>query len=418
MRVAVLGAGVVGVSTAWQLLKDGHDVILVDRGQEAANFSSHANAGCVGAGFAMAWGSPRAFITMRRSLRRRDHIVRLRPTLSPEFWRWVRRFRRECTAERAAANTTAMARLCAYSQGVLRDVIDETRVEFNRRADGLIYFFRDGENLARASAASQFMEDAGVRIEDVDGARVRALLGVSGNDDITGGLFAPEDESGDARLFTLALAERCREAGADIRLGTNVDQLIIEGGRVVAAQTSGGRIEADAFMVCLGVFSQALLRPLLRPFGLDLPIYPVKGYSATFPVRRDDSPPAIGGVDIDRGLAFAPFGDRLRMTRTLHFDGYRTSFRPSDFRKLYATARLAFPTAADYGQPTCWAGLRPMTPTGMPIIDRTPIDGLWLNAGQGNFGWTMAAGSARLLADLLATGETALPRTGLELAPA
>jgi D-amino-acid dehydrogenase len=289
-------------------------------------------------------------------------------------------------------------------------------VEFNRRAEGLIYFFRDGDNLTRAAAASQFMESAGVRIEHVDGARVAALLGGAGKDDIAGGLFAPDDESGDARLFTLALVERCREAGAGIRLGTSVDQLIVEGGRVVAAQTSGGRIEADAFVVCLGVFSRALLRPLLRPYDLDLPIYPVKGYSATFPVRSDDSPPPIGGVDIDRGLAFAPFGARLRMTRTLHFDGYRTSFRPADFRKLYAMARLTFPTGADYGQPACWAGLRPMTPTGIPIIDRTPIDGLWLNAGQGNFGWTMAAGSARLLADLLGTGKTALPRTGLALA--
>ena len=423
MRVAVLGAGVVGVSTAWQLLKDGHEVTVVDRGQEAANFSSHANAGCVGAGYAMAWGSPRAFTTMRRSLLRRDHIVRLRPTLSPEFWRWVRRFRRECTAERAAANTTAMARLCVYSQGVLRDVVGETGVEFNRRAEGLLYFFRNQESLARAMAASEIMEAAGVPIEHVDGSRAAALLGdrnMDGpnRDSIAGGLFAPEDESGDARLFTLALAERCREAGADFRFGTDIDRLVIEGGKAVATETQQGRIEADAFVVCLGVFSRALLRPVLREHGLDLPIYPVKGYSATFPVRDGDAPPTIGGVDVDRGLAFAPFGERLRMTRTLHFDGYRTTYRPADFRNLVATARMAFPAGADYAQPTHWAGLRPMTPTGMPVIDWTPVEGLWLNSGQGNFGWTMAAGSARILADLLASGKTAISRAGLELAPA
>lgn len=416
MRVAVLGAGVVGVSTAWQLLKDGHEVTLIDRGEEAANFSSYANAGCVGAGYAMAWGSPRTFAVMRRSLRRRDEIVRLRPTLDPELWRWARRFRRECTAERAAANTTAMARLCAYSQTVLREVIDDTRVTFDRRNQGLIYFFRDEAAFGRAAAASQFMERAGVSIEHVDGDRVAKLLGQSGGAGIAGGLFAPNDESGDARLFTLALADRCREAGADLLLGAQIERIIVQDDKAVGIETANGRVEADAYVVCLGAYSRALLRPLIRPFGYDLPIYPVKGYSATFPVRDDDAPPAIGGVDIDRGLAFAPFGSRLRMTRTLHFDGYRTTYRPRDFKKLIAAAKMTFPGGADYREPTCWAGLRPMTPTGVPVIDRTPIDGLWVNSGQGNFGWTMAAGSARILADLLGQGKAALPREGLELA--
>ena len=412
MRVVVLGAGVVGVSAAWQLLKDGHEVVLIDRGAEAASFSSHANAGCVGAGYAMAWGSPRAFAVMGRSLRRRDHIVRLRPTLSPEFWRWVRRFRRECTAERAAANTIAMARLCIYSQRILREMIDETGASFDRRSGGLLYFFRNEKSLARAAAASELLTAAGVPIEIVDGAHCAAHLGLPGDAGIAGGLFAPEDESGDARLFTLALADRCRQAGADIRLGATATRLLIESGKAVGVETTEGRIEADATVVSLGVFSRAML----RPHGIDLPIYPVKGYSATFPVRDGDAPPALGGVDVDRGLAFAPFGARLRMTRTLHFDGYRTSHCPRDFRKLIAAAEMTFPNGADYGAPSYWAGLRPMTPTGMPIIDRTPIDGLWVNSGQGNFGWTMAAGSARVLADLLRQGQSALPREGLELA--
>lgn len=415
MRIVVLGAGVVGVSTAWQLLKDGHEVTLIDQAQEAASFSSHANAGCVGAGYAMAWGSPKAFSTMRKSLWRRDHIVRLRPSLSPELWRWIRRFRRECTAERWAENSAAMASLCVYSQGILRSVVAETDVRFDRQAEGLVYYFRGEESLERAVAASTILSGAGVRFEIVDGQKISALLGDSAAPGIVGGLFAPEDESGDARLFTMALAERCREAGASLRFGTRVTGLDIQQDKATAVQTDTGAVEADAYVVCLGVHSRALLRPVLRANGLDLPIYPVKGYSATFPVAGLHHAPGIGGVDVDLGLAFAPFRRRLRMTRTLHFNGYRTSHRPSDFRKLISAAQSAFPKGADYAQPAYWAGLRPMTPTGMPVIDRTPVQGLYINAGQGNFGWTMASGSARILADLLSpTGETGHPRDGME----
>lgn len=418
MRIAVLGAGVVGVSTAWQLLKDGHEVVLIDRAEEAASFSSFANAGCVGAGYAFAWGSPRAFKTMRRSVLRRDQMVRVRPFLGPAFWRWLRRFRQECTAERAAANTTAMARLCAYSQTILREVVEETGVAYDRRQGGLVYLFRHRDSFDRAAAMSRLLVEAGVPIECIDGGAVHGRLGASGEGPIAGGLFAPNDESGDARLFTLTLAERCRAAGADMQFGNQVRRIVTDGQRAIAAETDDKTVEADAFVVCLGAFSPALLRPMLRPFNVDLPMYPVKGYSATFPVGADHAPPAIGGVDVDRGLAFAPMGARLRMTRTLHFAGFQTAHRPADYRKMLDVARAAFPAGADYSQPTYWAGLRPMMPTGMPVIDRTPIDGLWLNTGQGNFGWTMAAGSARILADLLAAKTPAVPRAGLELAPA
>lgn len=415
MHVVVMGAGVVGMTTAWQLLKDGHEVTVVDRAAEPASFSSHANAGCVGAGFAMAWGSPRAPRMMLRSLLKRDQMIRFRPTLSPERWGWIRAFLRECTAERAAANTVAMARLCGYSRARLREVVAETDVRFDRRTGGLLYFFRTPESWARASAAAPLFEQAGVGIELLDGGEAARRLGSAGNQPIEGGLFAPEDESGDARLFTIGLAERCREAGAALRFNETIRGLVVDQGRVAAVETDKGRIEADAAVVCLGAYSRAFLRPWLRGTGLTLRIHPVKGYSATFPVAADHRPPALGGVDVDSGLAFAPMGARLRLTRTLHFDGYRTGHRPADFRVMMQKAQAAFPNGADYASPKYWAGLRPMTPTGLPVIDRTPVQGLWLNTGQGNFGWTLAAGSAQILADLVAGRTPAVPQAEISL---
>jgi len=417
MRVAILGAGVVGISTAWHLRRDGHAVVVIDRAAAPANFSSFANAGCIGAGYAFAWGSPRAVPTMLRSLRRRDQMVRIKPSLSPEFWDWIRRFRRECTAERAAANTKAMARLCAYSQTVLRETVAETEVSFDRRPGGLIYFFRSPESFARASAGAALLEAGGVAIERVDGAGVHARLGALAGpaSAIAGGLYAPNDESGDARLYTIGLAAACRAAGVELRLGETIRSLVVESGRVVGVQTDRGRVAADAVVVSLGVYSRRLLRPHLRPAGLDVPIHPVKGYSLTVPVEPQHRPPAMGGVDVDAGLAFAPMGRRFRMTRTLHFAGYDARHRPADFRVLIEKARAAFPESGDFAQPLYWAGFRPMTPTGLPVIDRAPLDGLWINTGQGNFGWTMAAGSARILADKIGGRTPAIPTDEMKL---
>ncbi len=344
-------------------------------------------------------------------------MVRIRPSLDPEMWGWIRRFLGECSAERAAANTKSMARLCAYSQTVLRETVAETGVAFDRRPGGLVYFFRTPEGFARASAGAALLEAGGVAIERLDGASVRARLGNVGGtaDGIAGGLYAPSDESGDARLYTLGLAEACRAAGVSRRFGEAIHGLVVEHGRVAAVETDRGRIAADAVVVCLGAFSRRFLRPYLRPAGRVLPIHPVKGYSLTLPVDAVHRPPAMGGVDVEAGLAFAPMGNRLRMTRTLHFAGYDTTHRPGDFRVLIEKARAVFPDGADFARPVYWAGLRPMTPTGLPVIDRAPVEGLWINTGQGNFGWTMAAGSARILADRVAGRAPAIPVEGLAL---
>lgn len=414
MRIAVMGAGVVGVAAAYELLKDGHEVTVVDQAAEPASFASFANAGLIAPGHAYAWASPRAPAMMLRSLYRNDQAIRFRPRMDPRLWRWTARFLRECTAERARINTERKARLCLYSQARLQKVVAETGAAYDANSGGLIYFYRSAKTFDLAARKCEILRRQGLRIEVLEGSEVAEKdPGLApAVDRIAGALFAPTDESGDAQMFTRALAERCMEMGAAFRMNTRVLGLETEAGRVGGLATDGGRIEADAYVLCLGVFSPHLVAGL----GISLPIYPIKGYSVTMPVEAAHRPPRLGGVDEDYLLAYCPMGDRLRLTATAEFAGYDTGYRPSDFRIMLAKAREIFPEGADFETLSYWAGLRPMTPTGLPVIDRSPYENLWLNTGHGHMGWTMACGSARILADLIGQRKPEIDSDGMAYA--
>lgn len=414
MRILVLGAGVVGVTTAWQLLKDGHEVEVVDREEGPARFTSFANAGLIAPGHAYPWSSPAAPGIMLRSLLRGDQAIRFRPRLSVRQWAWVLKFLRECTAERTKANVGPKVRLCLYSQQVLHEVVAETGVEYDRRTGGLIYFYRDRAAFEAAHAKADMLRAFGLTIEALDAAAtVEKDPGLAGAADaIAGALYVPTDESGDAHLFTAGLARVCEEKGARFHWGTEVTGLRTRGREVTAAITSRGDMTADAYVVCLGVMSPFLLEPL----GIRIPIYPVKGYSATLPITDAERAPRIGGVDEQNLLAYCPMGARLRLTATAEIGGYSTRVRPRDVRVMLTRGRELFGAVADFSAPKLWAGLRPMTPTGIPVIDRAPCGRLWLNVGHGHMGWTMSNGSARILADLIAGREPAIEREGYRYA--
>jgi D-amino-acid dehydrogenase len=411
MRIVVLGAGVIGVTTAWQLLKDGHEVTVIEREPGPARFTSFANAGLVAPGHAYAWSSPAAPGMMLRSLWRGDQAIRFGPRLSVRQWRWVAKFLGECTAERARLNTERKARLCVYARQMLDEVVAETGVEYDGRRGGLIYFYRTAESFRAAAEKCAILRDAGIGIEVLDRdatiAKDPALEGAAAQ--IAGSLFATEDESGDAHLFTTALAAKCAERGAVFRYGETVRRLRAEAGEIAAVETDRGDVRADAYVLCLGVYSPHLVEPL----GMRLPIYPVKGYSATLKVTDPARAPRLGGVDEHNLLAYCPMGSRLRLTATAEISGYSNAHRPRDFREMLTKARALFDGAADFENPSLWAGLRPMTPTGMPVIDRSPYANLWLNTGHGHIGWTMSNGSARVLADLVAQRQPAVPREGM-----
>jgi D-amino-acid dehydrogenase len=413
MRVVVLGGGVIGVTTAYELLKDGHDVTLVEREAEVARGTSFANAGMVAPGHAFAWASPRAPKVLLRSLWRDDQALRFRFHADPAFWRWSLRFLRECSAERARVNTQRKHRLCVYSQAVLREVVAETRVAFDAGETGLLYFHRTQATFERGVRNMAILRDLGQAQEILsrdDIARLDPALAPS-KDKIAGGIFSRTDGVGDCAMFSRALADVVRDRGGDIRLGTTVTRLESDGQRITAAHTDSGKLQADAFVLALGIWSPALLR------GLDkwLPVYPVKGYSLTLPIGGNHVAPTVGAVDEDNLIAYSRLGDRLRVTATADFAGYDASHSPGDFAVMTRKIQDILPGGADYTRPKYWAGLRPMTPEGTPVVGTGRQRNLFFNTGHGHVGWTMSCGAARLTRDLIAGRKPAIPLDGMTL---
>ncbi|MCB1379174.1 MAG: D-amino acid dehydrogenase [Alphaproteobacteria bacterium] len=411
MRALVLGAGIVGITMAYELQRDGHEVTVIDREAEPASFTSFSNAGLFAPGHAYAWSSPAAPTILLRSLWRGDQALRFKFSADPRFWKWMWRFWGECTAERAALNTSRKVRLCTYSQAVFHETVKQTAIAYDGRSGGLIYLYRSEAALKAASAKSRILTDNGCRIDVLDRDAVAkadpALAPVK--DHFAGALYAPDDESGDCRLFARNMGAWLKGRGVSFRFNTAVTGFEMAGDRIAAVITDKGREEADIIVLCLGIYSPHLARQL----GHDLPIYPVKGYAITAPVAGRNNPPSIGGVDEETLVAYAPYGDRVRVTATAEFSGYGNDHRPRDFATMLATMRMLFPGGADWDKASYWAGLRPMTPEGTPILGRSRMKNLWFNTGQGHMGWTMSHGAARITADLIAGKPPAIPLDGM-----
>jgi D-amino-acid dehydrogenase len=415
MHVLVLGGGVIGVTTAYELLQDGHEVTLVERAADVALGTSFANAGMIAPGHAFAWASPKAPKILLRSLWRDDQALRFRFHADPVFWRWCLRFLGECTAERARINTQRKHRLCAYSQSVLHDIVAASGVSYDASQTGLLYFHRSRETFERGVRNMTILRDLGqaqqILTRDQIAELDPALAPVKAK--IAGGIYSHTDETGDCALFTRALAGVVREKGAQVRAGTTVTRLETEGDRVAAVHTNKGKIEADRYVLALGVWSPHLMR------GLDkwLPIYPVKGYSLTLPIGGNHTPPRVGAVDEDNLIAYSRLGDRLRVTATADFAGYDASHRPADFAVMTRKVQDILPGGADYTRPQMWAGLRPMTPEGTPVLGTGRLKNLYFNTGHGHVGWTMSCGAARVTRDLIAGRMPAIPLDGMTLTP-
>ncbi|WP_374656484.1 D-amino acid dehydrogenase [Dongia sp.] len=397
MRTVVLGAGLLGVTAAYYLAKDGHEVTVVDRRPEPARETSFANAGLVTPGHASSWASPKAPLILLKSLWRNDTSLRYRLRLDPRMWLWSLQFLRNCTLARNRHATRVKMKLCVYSQGETLRVGREEGLEWDRTAKGAIYLYSDPSAYKAGKENMRFLMDQGVEMNFLDPDQLVALEpGLRhARDKLAGGMHTPGDESGDARKFTLGLAERCKALGVTFRFGETIARIDVQGRRVTGIHTDKGSLAADQYVMALGSYA-----PLLsRKIGFDLPIFPVKGYSVTLPVADSDDAPTIGGVHEEHLVAFSRLGDRLRLTATADFAGYDTEFEPGNFAHMLRVARDLFPKAALYDRPDYWACLRPMTPDGPPIMGPSPISNLWLNAGHGHMGWTMACGSSRLLVD-------------------
>lgn len=413
MHICVLGGGVVGVATAYYLAREGHQVTVVERQAAVARETSFANAGMVAPGHAFAWASPRAPKVLLQSLWRDDTALRFRLKADPQLWAWSFKFLRQCTAARSRRNTLLKLRLCLLSIEEMRQIREAEGFGYDEVLKGALYLYRDAKLLETGLANTRLLQDHGVTglvaiDRDELARREPALAPVK--DRLAGALYSSQDESGDCRLFTEKLAERVQALGGTFLTGHSVQGLRSERGRVIAAVTDQGDIAADHFVLSLGSYSPQVARSA----GLNLPIYPVKGYSLTLPVGPQHLAPQLPGVDEHYLVAFSRLGDKLRLTATADFAGYDTSHTPAHFGPMLRVARDLFPTGADYEQPSYWACLRPMTPDGPPVIGRGKLDNLWFNTGHGHIGWTMACASARVCTELLLGRPSPVPLDGLE----
>jgi D-amino-acid dehydrogenase len=411
MRIVVLGGGVVGVTTAYQLQCDGHEVVVIERNLEVASGASFGNAGMIAPGHSFVWSSPRAPIILAKSLMLKDQALRFRLSADPRLYAWTWGFLKECTAAKARRNTLLKHRLAAYSQKVLGEVVAEEAIDYDRNTRGIVYFYRDQKALDAGVAHMKLLESDGQVIKVLTRDQVIALEPnfAHAREKIAGAILCPTDETGDCAKFTRALAAKIVARGGLVVTSATVEGLTTDGDKVTQASTDRGPFAGDAYVLALGAES-----PLVgRGLGLRLPIYPIKGYSLTIPIGAAKAPPAIACLDEHNLVAISRFGDRLRITATAEFAGYDASHQPSDFAFMKRVTQELFPDGADYDRAQMWAGLRPMTPTNLPLIGKRQFKNLFLNCGHGHIGWTMSHGSARIAADLIAGRAPAIPLDGL-----
>jgi len=404
MKIAVLGSGIIGTSTAWWLKRAGHEVVVVDRQTGPAQETSFANGGQISVSYAEPWANPQAPLKLVKWMFQEDAPLLFRPRLDLYQWAWGLSFLRQCLPGRLAPNIRAMVRMAEYSRATLRGMRAELGIQYDHLERGILNFYRDSDEFELSQKAAGVMRDFGVERRILTADEVIAIEPALARHraSIVGGDYTPEDESGDVHLFTAALARQCETAGVEFRYSTSVTRLLTTGGAVSGAETISpegayGRLDADAFVVAMGSFTPLLVRPL----GIPCNVYPAKGYSATFPVLDDAGAPSVSLTDSSHKVVFSRLGDRLRMAGTAELSGYDRALNPARCDAMTRLARELFPDALDFDRVSYWSGLRPSTPSNVPLIGRTRIPNLYLNTGHGTLGWTMGVGSGRALADLI-----------------
>lgn len=414
MRIIVLGSGVVGVTSAYYLARAGFEVTVVDREPSAAMETSFANAGQVSPGYSAPWAAPGIPLKAAKWLFQRHAPLSIRPDGSLFQLQWMGKMLRNCTAERYAINKSRMVRLAEYSRDCLGELRNETGIVYEQRTQGTLQLFRSQKQLDSASKDIDVLEECGVPYELLDRAGcvgAEPALGLV-SEKIVGGLRLPGDETGDCQMFTTALEAEARKLGVTFRYNFPISRFLKTNNRITGIESpKGERVEGDQFVVALGSYS----RQLLKTLNIDIPVYPVKGYSLTVPITHADCAPVSTIMDETYKVAITRFDNRIRLGGMAELAGFDLGLNPRRRETLEMVVGDLFPQGGNVEDATFWTGLRPMTPDGTPIIGATGYDNLWLNTGHGTLGWTMSCGSAHVLADLLAGRPTAIAADDLGL---
>ena len=429
MKTIVLGAGIIGISTAWHLLQRGHEVTVVDRQPDAALETSFGNAGQISVSYCEPWANRDAPLKALKWMFDKEAPLLFRPQLDWQQWRWGLQFLAQCNDTAFERNVQQIVALGAYSHTALKEVVHATGIDYHRLERGIAHFYTDAKAFDAAAHASELMRQYGVERRMVSRDELLQIEPAfrSYGDHIAGGTYTRSDESGDARAFTQALAQRCAARGARFFYGHDVVRLEKIGNAInsvaIRARETGAKgqndaqlthLKADAVVVACGAYTPQLLNPL----GVKVPIYPGKGYSATLALLQPEKAPVVSTIDDSRKLAMSRLGNQLRVAGTIELGGFDMRLDTSTARArcemLVKRVEELMPAVCDTrlpeegGDPQFWCGLRPATPTNIPCIGVTQAAGIWVNAGHGTLGWTHGAGSGKAMAALMSGEQPAL----------
>jgi len=413
VKVVVLGAGVIGVTSAYFLNRAGHEVTVIDRQPAAGLETSFANGGQISSGHAAPWASPDLPLMILKSLGKQDAPIVFRLKADPQMWSWGFKFLRNCTWPRYRRNTLTSFRISAFSRDTIKQVRGDTGIEYDHGSRGILHIFRDSEMFEMASRRLEDLKSIGDNEIVLDRSACLAMEPAleTSKAPIVGGIHAIDDETGDALKFTQALATYCAERGVEFRYETTVTGFERRGHRIDGVITAGETFRGDAHLLCFASHIPTLTKQL----GFGVPIYPVKGYSTTIPIGGANRTPVISVTDETRKIVVTRLGDRLRVAGTAEIAGYDQTLRQVRADAVLRVAMELYPEGGDYEKAEFWCGLRPVTPDGPPILGPTPYENLFINSGHGTQGWTMACGSGQVIADIISGEKPTISMDGLTL---
>lgn len=407
----VLGGGIVGVTTAYFLIKRGFQVTLIEQNPDVGDMTSKANAGLVSAGCSQPWNAPNIPLTVLKTLGRSDSPYAIRLKAFPGIIPWGIRFMLQCRASAYAASCRTSVELVEYSLSQLRELVANETFDYDRQQNGVLKYFEDAGALAQDTRNTEALAEAGLAFQPLSRDETIALEPTLGRhySRVAGGLYFPHDESGDSSRFAKALAEICRRMGTRILTDTRIDKVHTGAGRITGVTTSRGDLTADSYVLCTG----ARAADFGAMLNLNLPVYPVKGYSVTIDTDGDIELPQVPFLDWGRKICVTRFGNRIRAAGTAEFIGHDTSPTPSRLEHLHRNLVELFPALEGSTEVRNWAGLRPVTPDGLPILGESPIDNLFLNVGHGPQGWGLSCGCAAVVADVVSGAQPGIKLNGL-----